>query len=36
MLREIIYETKDELKKIENKLNKTKDDFDKIKDLKKT
>ena len=36
MLREIIYETKDELKKIENKPNKTKDDFDKIKDLKKT
>ena len=34
MLREIIYETKDELKKIKNKPNKTKVDLDKIKDLK--
>ena len=35
ILRDIIYEYKDEIKRIKGKPNKTKDDFNKIKDLEK-
>ena len=35
ILRDIIYEYKDEIKRIKRKPNKTKDDFNKIKDLEK-